>query len=249
MTSGIYVFENKVNGKKYIGKSYNIERRILHHINLLKKNKEDSPILNNAVSKYGIDNFDIYTLEECDAASLSEREKYYIKIHGTHGKNGYNATDGGEGMMGYKHTTESKKKISESKLGEKHPYFGKKLPESHRKKMGRSGEKHPNFGKQMSDEQKSKISKAHFGKVLSEQTKQKISVKSRKLSELGMKRKTAASKYLGVSKDGIYWISIVTYNTKRKYIGRFADEIEAAKAHDKYVLENNIKRPLNFLEI
>ena len=57
-----------------------------------------------------------------------------------------------------------------------------------------------------------------------------------------VKRKNSTSKYKGVSwaKDRQRWYVGITVKGKRIGIGRFTDEIEAAKAYDKYVLENNL---------
>lgn len=54
----IYKFENKINGKVYIGKTKNIKERIYQH-NHITKNKNTK--FGNAIRKYGIDmfNFDI----------------------------------------------------------------------------------------------------------------------------------------------------------------------------------------------
>jgi len=37
-------------------------------------------------------------------------------------------------------------------------------------------------------------------------------------------------------------------NKQRHYIGSFENEIDAAKAYDKYITENKINKPLNFPE-
>ena len=46
--------------------------------------------------KYGLENFKIEEIEECDENILSDREKYWIEYYGSF-KNGYNATSGGDG--------------------------------------------------------------------------------------------------------------------------------------------------------
>lgn len=45
--------------------------------------------------KYGINNFHIIEIEECNNDNLNEREKYWIKYYNSV-ENGYNATYGGE---------------------------------------------------------------------------------------------------------------------------------------------------------
>ena len=48
-------------------------------------------------------------------------------------------------------------------------------------------------------------------------------------------RKNQSSKYTGVSwrKQAKKWIVLISYNGKKKFIGSFEDEIQAAKAYDK----------------
>jgi hypothetical protein len=52
--------------------------------------------LYRAFSKYGIDNFSIKEIEECDNAIIDEREIYWIDYFDAYRK-GYNCTAGGEG--------------------------------------------------------------------------------------------------------------------------------------------------------
>lgn len=57
--------------------------------------------LYEAMNKYGVDNFLVEQIEECDDMSISEREIYWIKYYnsyiGFENSNGYNATTGGDG--------------------------------------------------------------------------------------------------------------------------------------------------------
>ena len=52
------------------------------------------------MNKYGVENFIIEELEECDNDILSEREKYWINKKKTY-HYGYNATLGGDGSILY----------------------------------------------------------------------------------------------------------------------------------------------------
>ena len=78
MTIGIYCIENIINGKKYIGQSVNLRRRILEHCNKLESGKDSSVALQNAYNKYGVNNFIFYVLEECREDELDEREIFFI---------------------------------------------------------------------------------------------------------------------------------------------------------------------------
>lgn len=88
----IYKITNKVNGKSYIGQTrYTIEFRWRQHIH-----KKDNTYFHNAIKKYGVDNFIVEKLEECNIEDLNEREIYYIAKYNTF-KDGYNSTIGGDG--------------------------------------------------------------------------------------------------------------------------------------------------------
>lgn len=92
----IYQITNDVNGKVYIGKTeFSIERRFKEHCkDRNRRNMENRPLY-RAMNKYGIEHFHIELLEETD--NPEEREMYWIKEKNSYGKNGYNATLGGDG--------------------------------------------------------------------------------------------------------------------------------------------------------
>lgn len=111
----IYYIKNKVNGKMYVGKTNNFERRKLEHF---EKKELSCPVLAKAYKKYGIDNFIMVPILSFKAINntvlnqvLNALERLYIKKYNTY-KNGYNLTEGGEGTSGYKHSEETKKKMS-----------------------------------------------------------------------------------------------------------------------------------------
>lgn len=89
--SGIYVIQNNVNQKKYVGKALDIYRRIKCHITWLNtKNKNENRHLINAWHKYGREQFSYYVIEyiyepnnECLEKKLSERELYWITFFNT----------------------------------------------------------------------------------------------------------------------------------------------------------------------
>lgn len=121
----IYLIRNKLNGKGYVGKTIRtLEVRIKEHVLNAIAHHVEMPIY-AAIRKYGIDNFDTRILQECDDEQLlSELEKQWISELETF-EHGYNATLGGDGPLGYRHTEETKRKMSESRKGEKNPMFGK----------------------------------------------------------------------------------------------------------------------------
>ncbi len=156
----IYLITNKLNRKIYIGKhsTNNLEDGYMGSGKLIKK----------AIQKYGIENFTKEYLAFCDTEDkLNQLEKFYIKKYNAR-ENGYNLTDGGEGLLNPK--SETREKISDALKGKHHSEVTKqKISES------LTGNKHPNFNKHRSEETKMKMSESHKGKKTSEETKQKLS--------------------------------------------------------------------------
>lgn len=76
--SGIYMWTNNINNKKYIGSSVNINRRLLEYFNVNRLQKEKSMPINLALLKYGYSSFSFTVLVYCDKNLLMEKEKYYF---------------------------------------------------------------------------------------------------------------------------------------------------------------------------
>lgn len=95
--SYIYKITNDINGKIYIGQtSTTIEQRFQEHCRDSRKEINSNRPLYSAMRKYGIENFSVEQIEECDITSAGDRERYWIERLGSF-KNGYNATLGGDG--------------------------------------------------------------------------------------------------------------------------------------------------------
>lgn len=112
MTIGIYCIEHVESGKKYIGKSKNIEIRMYKHKYYLQKetySKECNRHLWSAVNKYGINSFKFYIIEQVieDATRLAERELYWIDLFNSSDRHfGYNLLRASGGV--FSHSDESK---------------------------------------------------------------------------------------------------------------------------------------------
>ena len=90
----IYKITNNINNKSYIGKTErSIEIRYKEH--LRHKDYLDLPLY-RAFNKYGVENFSVSQIEECDNKDLDNREIYWINYYKTY-LDGYNCTAGGEG--------------------------------------------------------------------------------------------------------------------------------------------------------
>lgn len=109
----VYVIENTVNAKRYVGKSAQPAKRWTQH-RINARNGVDS-ILYRAMRKHGEENFEFCVVECCESEEASyERECAWIAKLQTHGDRGYNATPGGEGIIV---TDELRAKWSEQRKG------------------------------------------------------------------------------------------------------------------------------------
>lgn len=136
MSFYVYKITNLVNGKIYVGKATSIKARwSKHKTAAIAKNPNDYTYFHKAMNKYGFDNFKVEQVAEYKTEREAlDAEIFYIKEWKCRDKNiGYNLTDGGDGASGFKHSEETKIKMSESKkganVGEENPFFGKEHSE------------------------------------------------------------------------------------------------------------------------
>jgi len=115
----IYKITNNKNSKVYIGKHCGeSDNRWKQHLkNALDSTRPEH--LYRAMNLYGIDNFTYEVLESHPISVgdnfLNEREKYYIKKYKSRSdENGYNMTEGGEGITAQFCSTKTRKKMSDS---------------------------------------------------------------------------------------------------------------------------------------
>jgi len=151
------------NSKIYIGQTVqSLKHRHQRHLNEaynLNSNGYNTA-LSRALRKHK-NKFLIEIIEEVEEDQLNKKEIFYIDFYNSY-KNGYNCTLGGKTTKGYKHTDESKTKMSKSK---KQKYIG---------------ENNPFYGKSHSLEAKLKISLAQVGRVQSVEEKEKKSKNNKK---------------------------------------------------------------------
>jgi len=135
----IYKATNIINNKLYIGKTiYTMDIRKKKHLSSVNTKKKLNYHFYNAIRKYGKENFKWEVIDVANTEQeLNEKEKYWIKELNAVSPNGYNLTSGGDGCSGYKHTEESKKKISLNNywLGKEGVNKGKKFSDEHKKKL------------------------------------------------------------------------------------------------------------------
>lgn len=103
----IYKIINKIDNKIYIGQTRVTEpQRWQQHVwYAYNCPNKDSLLLCYAIKKYGKENFQRETLEECDNDSLNEREIYWIDYYNSaNRKIGYNLSLGGDACSKYSDT-------------------------------------------------------------------------------------------------------------------------------------------------
>ena len=118
----IYKIINLTSGKVYVGQSvshilnhkryrpYGHEGRFKCHISeAFSQKKNQSHYLNNAIRKYGVNEFVVELIEYCELTKADDREIHYIKHFNSLFPNGYNLKNGGNVFT---HSEESKRRVS-----------------------------------------------------------------------------------------------------------------------------------------
>ena len=94
MKKDIYKITNKINGKIYIGQSVDPVYRFRKHKEASKRERAYKCILYDAMTKYGVENFEMEIIEK-SIENYNEREIYWIKQLNSLRPNGYNIATGG----------------------------------------------------------------------------------------------------------------------------------------------------------
>ena len=132
---GIYMIENIVNKRIYIGSSKDVDKRIWGHFNALAKGKHKSSHLQNSYDKYGKDNFEGKILITCHSDMLLWYEQQFIdQWHPEYNKSNIagkvewtedlkdkqsKSMIGNQNSKGHIHSPESRSKISDRLKGKK----------------------------------------------------------------------------------------------------------------------------------
>jgi len=78
--SGIYLWENKINGNVYVGSSTSLTIRFIKYFNSNHLLKYANMNICKALLKYGYSNFSFHILEYCESDMCLQREQYYIDL-------------------------------------------------------------------------------------------------------------------------------------------------------------------------
>ncbi|SRR3990167_8468792 len=224
---GIYKIVNKINNKVYVGSSKNVSNRWSGHKQNLKHNKNSpNKHLQRSWNKYGKENFQFIMLESIIVERkneqelktyLAERENYWKDFYRSNDpKCGYNKLLICESSLGYKHTIEAKKNMSEA-------HKGKKLSLEHRKKLSEVRK-----GRIVSKETREKISIAHFGMVRSSEARKNMS-----LAHFGKCGEKSSRRIL--TEEQVFEI-IKKYKNKEGSYSELAQEYGVSKATISHII-------------
>lgn len=164
----VYCFTNKINNKKYIGLTYDIERRYKQH----KGGRSRAVVFCLAIKKYGFDNFTFEVLKtDLTLDEAKSFERLQVSTLNTMVPSGYNRTEGGDSSV--RHTKETIEKIIEKnriwRLSNEHPMKGRRHSEKTKKLLRESALKRTN--------RPSGVNHWNYGKETKESTKEKMRIK------------------------------------------------------------------------
>jgi group I intron endonuclease len=212
----VYSIICNITKARYIGSSINIGNLLVDH--LVENNTNEH--LQNAIAKYGLKNFTVSVVENCNSQVLLEREQHYLDILFTLPDNlRYNFARFAEASFkGLTHSEETRAKLSEANSGANNPMYG------------RTGALSPMYGKthtpetlaKMSDSQnlvdRSGANNPMFGKVAANAMTINVYSLDNKLVR-SFPSQVAAAKWIGVSnitvsnyiKSGKVWNNQYTF--------------------------------------
>ena len=145
IVGSVYIFVNKQNNKKYIGKTtMKINNRFSAHLYNCYNSKHDNYFY-KAVRKYTWEGFDKYIIFQTEEFEMTNENKKLVdfiickkeiefinKFQSNNSQFGYNLTNGGDGVVGCKFSDETKAKMSESRKGKGNSMYGKTLEKNPR---------------------------------------------------------------------------------------------------------------------
>lgn len=170
---------------RYVGKTINPRTRYKEHIGSTKGTHCNKWVRSLKPS------IPIFVELEVVSSDWIEAEQFWIAYFKSLGARLTNLTAGGEGMVGYTATEETRKRISSATAG-------RRLTPEHRLKI--STNNRSKVGYKLSDEAKTKISiasmgnKSSVGRIISPETRAKLSLTSRNMSLEARAKISAAGK-------------------------------------------------------
>jgi group I intron endonuclease len=172
---------------KYVGQTTRtLKQRKSSHLSSSKKGS--TYYLHRAIRKYGAENFKWEVIYNASSEEeLNEKETFFIKEYNTNSQDGYNLTEGGRGIRGWKHSELTKEKIKQCAIKNNSAQYLKKFVQSEegRKKislmqLGKTYEM--KFGKEKAKQMikdKQRLYNDKYGLQKSSEIREKISKNSK----------------------------------------------------------------------
>jgi len=199
-TGGIYRIIYLRNGDEYIGSAMNLYRRWELHKSQLRMGRHHSKYMQRVFDKYGLDAFEFEIIEHLPIppgwTNLQAKDRL-IPIEQEWLDERQPAMNGSKvagSLLGYKHSEETRRKISESQKGRKH------TPET-RAKMSESAKGHKRtLGRKLTEEHKRAISNGQQNRPpVSEETRAKMRESAKKRWDNPEEREKIAAQHRGTT--------------------------------------------------
>lgn len=218
------------NTVRYVGKTINLRRRIRDHCTRCNKNVTHLNSWLLGLKNNGLKP-EVFVVDEVDNDDWIFWEQHYISLFKSWGFKLLNMTIGGDNppinkRKGYKHSEESRKRMSASRIGNKNG-LGKKRSEETRQKLSLAlkGKVPHNKGIPHSEETRRKIGLVHKGNKYtlgfkySDESKKKMSK-----SRMGIKLSEETKKRMSVAKTGVVMDQQTRDKISAKAVGRPRNE-------------------------
>lgn len=165
---GIYCIQSK-DGRRYVGSAVSIKKRWKEHRRQLESGNHHSRFMQRAWMKHGEHYFEFKVLVLCDRGNLLFFEQRFLDAWSPE----YNTAPVAGSQLGYRHSDESRKRMSAARRKNFSPMKGRKhTPEALAKisanRKGKGGGERP-------PEWRAAIGRAHKGRVISQGQRAKIS--------------------------------------------------------------------------
>lgn len=227
----------------YIGSAKNLKSRIYHHINSLKNNDHHSYLLQRAVNKHGLNNFNVHIIDFVKEKDLKVKEQWWLDILEPF----YNIAKIADRPESSTDTLETRLKISQTQRG-------KKLK---RNTTGIANVSYKTRDKSYAVEIAVNFKAYYLGSFKNIEDAKLIADKYRFATEEVIvdyinsrkNNRTKKSEFNYVSykmyKNKINWYSYYPVSrNNRVFFGYFQTELEAVRSYNNYITINKIDKPI-----